>query len=272
MKPTLTKRRNFLATASGLGAGAIALQSLIASEKSDHASSRISHRPATAKSVIFLFMSGGPSQVDLFDPKPELARLAGKDVPESIAKFVPKIKRAGLRNLMASPWEFQRHGESGLTVSSLLPETAKHVDDLCLIRSMTHRNPIHGPGECVALTGTGAGDRPSLGRPPKLITDFSAQLPGLRFPLSTLQVRPHGTCAIHSNAAERPHMTRGQRDWLNLHCKTLSFLYFSPTLNGAINGTGLKLLIGPPQQGLVPVVAGRLVQSTIHFQFPLPLR
>ena len=163
MKPTLTKRRNFLATASGLGAGAIALQSLIASEKSDHASSPIPHRPATAKSVIFLFMSGGPSQVDLFDPKPELARLAGKDVPESIAKFVPKIKRAGLRNLMASPWEFQRHGESGLTVSSLLPETAKHVDDLCLIRSMTHRNPVHGPGECVALTGTGAGDRPSLG-------------------------------------------------------------------------------------------------------------
>ena len=108
-------------------------------------------------------MSGGPSQVDTFDPKPALAELAGKDVPESLAQRVPRIKRAGLKNLMASPWEFQQHGQSGLYVSSLFPEVAKHVDDLCVIRSMTHRNPVHGPGECVALTGTGTGDRPSLG-------------------------------------------------------------------------------------------------------------
>lgn len=149
-------RRNFLASA-GLGAGAVALESLFAAE------TQRSHLPGTAKSVIFLFMSGGPSQVDTFDPKPELARLAGKDVPDSIARAVPKIKRAGLQNLMASPWEFQQHGESGIPVSSLFPHTAKHVDDLCLIRTMSHRNPVHGPGECVALTGTSTGDRPSLG-------------------------------------------------------------------------------------------------------------
>ncbi len=108
-------------------------------------------------------MSGGPSQVDTFDPKPDLARLAGQDVPESLARNVPKIKRAGLKNLMASHWGFSQRGQCGMPISELLPHTSMHADDLCLIRSMTHRNPVHGPGECVALTGTGAGDRPSLG-------------------------------------------------------------------------------------------------------------
>src|SRR5690606_11484749 len=66
-------------------------------------------------------------------------------------------------NLMASPFKFAKHGESGIEVSELLPETAKMVDDLCVIRSVHHRNPVHGPGECVMLTGTQLGDRPSLG-------------------------------------------------------------------------------------------------------------
>ena len=83
---------------------------------------------------------------------------------------------------------------------------------------------------------------PSEGRLPGLIPDFAAQWPGLWFPLSTLQVRPHGTqLSIHSRmAAKRPHMTRGQRNWLILHCKTLSFFYFSPTLNGAIDETWIE--------------------------------
>jgi hypothetical protein len=149
-------RRRFAISCS-LGAGSLALRSLLADDVNER------HHPATAKSVIFLFMSGGPSQVDTFDPKPELAKLAGKDVPESIARHVPKIKRAGLKNLMPSPWQFNRYGDGGLPVSDLFPATAKCADDLCLIRSMTHRNPVHGPGECVALTGTGTGDRPSLG-------------------------------------------------------------------------------------------------------------
>jgi hypothetical protein len=156
-------RRSFLNTlGGGIGAGPVALQSLLA----DNASSALaggSHFSPSAKRVIFLFMSGGPSQVDTFDPKPELAKLAGGDVPESLARTVPNISRAGLKNLMASPWRFHQYGESGIPVSELLPETAKHVDDLCIVRSMQHRNPVHGPGECVALTGTGAGDRPSIG-------------------------------------------------------------------------------------------------------------
>ena len=155
-------RRQFLSTGIGLGAGSLGLRTLLA-EQSGGLAPGGSHFAPTAKNVIFLFMSGGPSQVDTFDPKPELARLAGTDVPDSIAKTVPKINRAGLKNLMASPWEFSQHGESGIPVSQLLPETAKHVDDLCIIRSMQHRNPVHGPGECVALTGTSAGDRPSIG-------------------------------------------------------------------------------------------------------------
>lgn len=157
---TYCTRRQF--AGSGLGASALALQSLLAAD-SEQTTPVGLHHSATARSVIFLFMSGGPSQVDTFDPKPKLGELAGNDVPDSIAERVPRIKRAGLRNLMASPWDFQQHGESGLYVSELFPQVAQHADDLCVIRSMTHRNPVHGPGECVALTGTGAGDRPSLG-------------------------------------------------------------------------------------------------------------
>ncbi|MBD3675863.1 MAG: DUF1501 domain-containing protein [Planctomycetaceae bacterium] len=154
-------RRSALKGMFGLGASSLALQTLLAAE-----SENIIHKPhhtPTATNVIFLFMSGGPSQVDTFDPKPELTRLEGKDVPESIAAQVPKIKRAGLKNIMGSPWKFARYGESGLPVSELLPETAKLADDLCVIRSMSHRNPVHGPGECVALTGSASGERPSLG-------------------------------------------------------------------------------------------------------------
>ena len=159
---TTIARREFVA-GCGVGAGSLALNSLLAEDAVPGLAQGLPHHPATARTVIVLFMAGGPSQVDTFDPKPELAKLAGRDVPEGLAKSVPKIKRAGLKNLMASAWKFHRHGESGIPISTLFPEVARHADDLCVIRSMTHRNPVHGPGECVALTGTGAGDRPSMG-------------------------------------------------------------------------------------------------------------
>lgn len=155
-------RRNFLAS-TGSGIGLLACQTLLASENQNSEQPLLPHHRATADRVIVLFMSGGPSQVDTFDPKPELDKLSGKDVPESIAANVPKIKRAGLKNLMASPWKFHHHGECGMKISTLFPNIAQHADELCVIRSMTHRNPVHGPGECVALTGTSMGDRPSLG-------------------------------------------------------------------------------------------------------------
>lgn len=165
---------------SGLGMGALALATMLADDgllageaqknagENSNASAaqppRKKNVPAgRAKHVIFLFMSGAPSQVDTWDPKPQLARLDGQDVPESIARQVPRIKRSGLKNLMASPFKFSQHGESGIPVSELLPHTAKHVDDLCVLRTLHHRNPVHGPAECITLTGTQVGDRPSLG-------------------------------------------------------------------------------------------------------------
>src|SRR5947209_12455670 len=83
-----------------------------------------------AKRVIFLFMSGGPSHVDLFDPKPRLAEFAGKPLPFE----QPKLVRTRTVNCLPSPWKFKKHGQSGTDVSELLPNLAKCVDDLCVLR------------------------------------------------------------------------------------------------------------------------------------------
>ncbi|MDA8698079.1 DUF1501 domain-containing protein [Rhodopirellula sp.] len=157
--PNSISRRHF-AFSAGISSLSVALNALISQEGSYGNSYP---NTGTAKSIIFLFMSGGPSQVDTFDPKPTLRDLEGQDVPESIAEFVPRIKRAGLKNLLPSPWGFRKCGECGVEVSDLLPHVSEMIDELCVIRSMTHRNPVHGPGECVALTGSSTGDRPSVG-------------------------------------------------------------------------------------------------------------
>ena len=151
-------RRQFIQD-SGIGLSSMAIASLL----SRQSMATTSDEKAVARSVIFLYMSGGPSQVDTFDPKPALKKYAGQDVPESIARNVPPIKRSGLKNVMPSHWEFKQYGESGIPVSALLSHTAEHVDDLCVIRSVQHRNPVHGPGECVCLTGVSNGERPSIG-------------------------------------------------------------------------------------------------------------
>lgn len=160
-------RRSMLAN-TGVGLGAAALQSLMLGERNAIASGGRTvgqpHFASPVKSVIFLFMSGGPSHVDTFDPKPALNELDGQSVPASIVKNVPNIPRSGVHSkVMGCPFTFQEYGESGIPVSSLLPATAKHVDDLCVIRSLNHRIPVHGPGECITLTGSGLGERPSLG-------------------------------------------------------------------------------------------------------------
>jgi len=91
---------------------------------------RPTHYLAKARRVIFLFLHGGVSHIDSFDPKPELTRYDGKPVP--IEK--PKVTFAATGNLLKSPWKFSRYGESGLPVSSLFPEIASHIDDMCVIR------------------------------------------------------------------------------------------------------------------------------------------
>ncbi len=108
-------------------------------------------------------MGGGPSQIDTWDPKPSVTRLNGQDVPESVAGKVPMNRRLRLSNLYACPFEFKQYGQSGLQVSDLFKETARHVDDICVLRSMRHNSPIHTPAEYIALTGSITGIRPTLG-------------------------------------------------------------------------------------------------------------
>src|SRR5947208_1490729 len=137
--------RRALLARSAVGFGSLALASLLADDPgalaapADPLAPRLPHFPARAKRVIFLFMKGGPSHVDTFDPKPLLTRDDGKPVP--FAK--PRVQFAATSNLLKSPWEFQQYGQSGIPVSSLFPHVARHVDDLCLIHSMHGTNPAH---------------------------------------------------------------------------------------------------------------------------------
>lgn len=158
-------RREMLSRSGG-GFGAIALAAMLSDEtargadakvgeSSDPLKGRRPHFAAKAKRVIFLFMPGGPSQVDTFDPKPRLTMDDGKPSP--------KLYLGQQRTLLGSPWKFQKHGESGLDVSELFPHTAKCVDDLCVIRSMVTDDPNH-PGGCLLMhTGERVSSRPSLG-------------------------------------------------------------------------------------------------------------
>lgn len=117
------------------------------------------HFAPRAKRVIFLFMSGGPSHVDTFDPKPTLQRLSGQPLPFER----PKLERTKTGNLFASPFRFTPHGQSGTEVSELFPHVASCVDDLCVIRSMVADNINHN-GACLQMnTGEQAFSRPSLG-------------------------------------------------------------------------------------------------------------
>jgi hypothetical protein len=163
--PTAT-RREMLAR-SGLGVGSLALAALLAEERRLRAADGSFLDPSKlagkAKSLILLFMGGGPSQVDTFDPKPLLTKLDGKAVPGGIAKGIPKVARAPLTGLFASPYSFKNYGRSGLPVSELYPHVGACIDDVCVIRSMKHDSPIHAPAEYIATTGTQIGDRPSLG-------------------------------------------------------------------------------------------------------------
>ena len=115
--------------------------------------------PARAKRVIFLFMHGGPSQVDTFDYKPLLVRDHGKPLP--FAR--PKVVSSETFNLLKSPWSFKQYGQSGAWVSELFPETARMVDDICFIKSMHGSNSRHGGALLEMHTGSDTFVRPSMG-------------------------------------------------------------------------------------------------------------
>ena len=160
--------RRSLLSRTAVGFGSLALASLFAEESNAESASnasanplapRLPHFAARAKRVIFLFMKGGPSHLDTFDPKPLLTRDDGKPVP--FAK--PRVQFAATSNLLKSPWEFKQHGQSGIPVSSLFPHVARHVDDLCLIHSMHGTNPAHGGAVLKVHTGSDNFIRPSIG-------------------------------------------------------------------------------------------------------------
>jgi hypothetical protein len=157
---TLPSRRQVLRGA-GAGFGSLALAAILADEASaappptNPLAARPPHFPGRAKRVIFLFMPGGPSQVDTFDPKPRLTRDHGKPAP--------KLYLGQKRNLLASPWRFRKQGQSGLEVSELFPHIGSFIDHLCIIRSMV-ADDVNHPGGCLLMnTGERVATRPSLG-------------------------------------------------------------------------------------------------------------
>jgi hypothetical protein len=145
----------------GSGFGLLGLAHLLAQESvaSSPLAAGQPHFPPRAKRVIFLFMSGGPSHVDLLDPKPKLAEMNGQPLPFDM----PKLERTRTGNLLASPWKFSKHGSGGVEISELFPHLATCADDLCVIRSMVADNINHN-GACLQMnTGEQAFSRPSLG-------------------------------------------------------------------------------------------------------------
>ncbi|HXJ43159.1 MAG TPA: DUF1501 domain-containing protein, partial [Bryobacteraceae bacterium] len=116
------------------------------------------HFAPKAKHVIFLFLNGGPSQVDTFDPKPMLAKYDGKPVPSGNLKTERKTG-----NLLKSPFEFKQHGQSGIEVSEIFPKLAERIDDCCVIRSMYTDRPNHEPSLLLMNTGDKFVGRPSMG-------------------------------------------------------------------------------------------------------------
>src|SRR5688500_16312248 len=133
-------RRQLLATC-GAGFGALALADLLAQDAAaDPLTNKAPHFPARAKRVIFLFMHGGPSQVNTFDYKLIMDRDHSK--PSPFPK--PRVLSSATGNLLRSPWKFSQHGQSGAWVSELFPEVTRRVDDLCMIKSMHCSNSRHG--------------------------------------------------------------------------------------------------------------------------------
>ena len=165
-------RRDFLARA-GAGFGGLALASLLARQAPAAVAQspavvgalapKAPHFPAAAKSVIWCFLDGGPSHLDLFDPKPVLNRLAGQPLPDSFERPVTAMGRTAYTPLMATKRQFAQHGQAGIWVSDWYPEIATCADDLAVIRSCHADGLNHVGGVCQMNTGSILGGRPSLG-------------------------------------------------------------------------------------------------------------
>ena len=147
-------RRGVLGRLAG-GFGSVALAGVL----SDSAeAAQTPHFKPRAKRIIFLFMSGGPSQVDTFDPKPELTKQHGKDAGSAGLKTERKTGP-----LYKSPFKFKKYGQSGIEVSEIFPEIGSCIDDICVIRSMHTNIPNHEPGLLIMTSGNPQPIRPSMG-------------------------------------------------------------------------------------------------------------
>ncbi len=167
----VSSRREFLARA-GAGFGSLALASLLARDQAAAAAAnhivnplaaKPPHFPARAKSVIWCFLDGGPSHIDLFDPKPALKKLEGKPLPDSFERPVTAMGKTAYTPLLASQRKFAQHGQSGIWVSDWYPEIASCADDLAVIRSCQADGLNHVGSICQMNTGSILGGRPSLG-------------------------------------------------------------------------------------------------------------
>jgi hypothetical protein len=159
-------RRDVLVRAAH-GFGSVALASLLtppasAATRVNPLAAKPPHLPGKAKSVIFLFMVGGPSQVDTFDPKPALDKFHGQKLPESYGKVISQFTK-GDDPLLRSPWQFRQHGQSGRWVSSLFPNIAQCVDDICFVRSFYTDSTVHAPAMYQVHTGHVFMGYPSMG-------------------------------------------------------------------------------------------------------------
>ena len=144
------------------GFGAVALRALLANAASAEGQANHGvHFPASARRVIFLYMDGGPSQVDTFDPKPLLNKFDGRDPAELFDVEPTQFNNNG--KVFASPWKFARHGESGLPVSELFPHVAGHVDEIAFVRSVVSEFSEHTFANYFLHTGSGLQGRPSMG-------------------------------------------------------------------------------------------------------------
>jgi hypothetical protein len=161
MPQPISRRAILRESACGFGAlGLISIFADAASPASAPLAPRAPHFPSRAKRVIFLFMHGGPSSIDILDPKPRLIRDDGKPLPfKRPLSFAPNQ----LGNLMRSPWEFRPGGESGVQVSDLFPNVRSCADDICVIRSMVGDSVAHAGAVMQTHTGSNVFIRPSMG-------------------------------------------------------------------------------------------------------------
>ncbi len=159
-------RRDLLCRAAN-GFGAIALQHILSSaleaaRGQNPLRAKPPHFEPRADSVIFIFNVGAPSSMDTFDPKPLLNERAGEPMPDSVGKVGGQFTD-GSNPILGTPWEFKRYGESGLPVSELFPNVARHVDDICFVRSFFTRSVVHAPAMYEVHNGRLFATHPSIG-------------------------------------------------------------------------------------------------------------